>query len=231
LYWGGDTAQDVIRWVARYFNHSESLSSLEVLVRGPEFEHRGLMDAYPQPSRAPTAENYLKAEEILYVQGQVSHLVETQFILESNDKLSVGVSQSKYFNYDIICQDEELRKIFDDLPREQRVIDQSMKQDYQIDGVDMIICALGFQGRYSFELARKLEKTTSQNVFYAGDASDSSLQIIVGAQANAKNTYQGQIRKLFYLEPALVNHSLFNSSKIMTSKSSISQKSLLSAKI
>ncbi len=231
MYWGGDTAQDVIRWVARYFNHSESLSSLEVLVRGPEFEHRGLMDAYPQPSRAPTAENYLKAEEILYVQGQVSHLVETQFILESNDKLSVGVSQSKYFNYDIICQDEELRKIFDDLPREQRVIDQSMKQDYQIDGVDMIICALGFQGRYSFELARKLEKTTSQNVFYAGDASDSSLQIIVGAQANAKNTYQGQIRKLFYLEPALVNHSLFNSSKIMTSKSSISQKSLLSAKI
>ena len=39
---GGDTAQDVLRWVARYFNDSKLPSSqLEVLVRGSQYKKCG----------------------------------------------------------------------------------------------------------------------------------------------------------------------------------------------
>jgi NADPH-dependent glutamate synthase beta subunit-like oxidoreductase len=46
---GGDTAQDVIRWLVRYFQQTQG--ELNMLLRGPLPEtSRGIIDAYPHAS-------------------------------------------------------------------------------------------------------------------------------------------------------------------------------------
>ena len=193
---GGDTAQDVIRWVARYFNHAEDASNgLDILVRGPEVTARGISDGYPAPSHAPTKENTLRAEEIDIIGAQTSHLVEAQKISSnSSGKLTIQISESAYLHFDAIQSDPDLKPLFDKLPRDKRPLDPLATRVRQIENVDMILCALGAQDSDTIPLVRETKAANAPRVFLAGDVSAVKPKIIVGAQANGKDTYQEQIR-------------------------------------
>ncbi len=200
---GGDTAQDVIRWLARYFNQSGKKEGqhLSILVRGPELSQRGILDAYPSPSRAPTKENALKAEEVLFVQGESHHLVEPQHIvLNEHGKLKVVVKHSQFKHAELIQSDPLTQALSDALPREMRPIDPSQVYYEEMDNVDLLITALGFQGKRSIPLAAALEDAGVDDISFAGDAAAAFPHIIVGAQASARNTYLERIRPALGIE-------------------------------
>lgn len=188
---GGDTAQDVIRWIARYFNQKEtgSLNELNILARGPKISRRAILDAYPTPSRAPTAENTLKQAEIKYVQGSEDYLVEPEKVSVDAEthKLKLQVKKSKFKYAEQIHSDPQLRELSEKLPRELRAIDPASSLVYEIDNIDMIICALGFQGNGNSSLIEFIEKQNLRNVYIAGDAAGTG--IIVAAQNNANKMY------------------------------------------
>lgn len=190
---GGDTAQDVIRWVARYLNQEgEKFGELNMLIRGPEIKKRAILDGYPMPSRAPTHENQLKEAEVEYIHGTTSHQVEPiKIISDSNEQLTLHIKESKLKYHDEIIKNPQLKALADLIPREMRPLEpQAIRK---IAGVDMIICALGFQGKNSIPLIQSLVNTDLSRVYFAGDVAGIEQQIIVGAQASGKNTYS-QIR-------------------------------------
>lgn len=195
---GGDTAQDVIRWVARYFNdNTEGPNQLEVLVRGPQYARRGMQDAYPSASLAPTKENKLRDEEVAFINGHASHLVQPkQIVVDSaTGQLTVHITESYFKYYSEIQKDKAgLQASFEGLPREKRPIDPTLTKERVIDKVDMVICALGFQGENSIPLINAIKEANAPRVYIAGDAADNTTKIIVSAQASGKDTYIKKIR-------------------------------------
>ena len=215
---GGDTAQDVIRWVSRYFEDTEVeekiKNKLNILVRGPQPVERGVMDAYPSASQAPTKEHALRTEEIEYVNGQTSHLAAPNKISSNaSDGMTVHVTESEFKYYEEIQHDRQLKQLFDNIPRENRPLDEEKTQDRQIEHVDMVICALGFQGKESIPIVQSIERANVKRVYILGDAAATKPLIIVGAQASAKDTYEGQIRPALSLSSKrispLMSHSMF----------------------
>ena len=195
---GGDTAQDVIRWVARYFEDTaaeeKAKNALDILVRGPQPAGRGVVDAYPAASLAPTKEHALRTEEIEYVNGRTSHLTApNKIIANATGTLTVHVTESEFKHYQEIQSDTQLKQLFDAIPRENRPLAQEKTQIRQIENVDMVICALVFQGKDSIPIVQAIEKASLKRVYIVGDAAATKPLIIVGAQASAKDTYDGQI--------------------------------------
>ncbi len=189
---GGDTAQDVIRWVARYFNQSHhSLSrGLNILVRGTKNQERGLLDAYPSPSQAPTKENTLCKEEVQYIQGKTNHLIEVSSITaQTDDRLTLHVKQYEFKYHNVIRSYPDLRQLARGLPREARPLDHEKTSHHTIANVDMVICALGFSDPAKIPIVADSMSDRPHHIMVAGDASGSEANIIVGAQANARKTW------------------------------------------
>ena len=215
---GGDTAQDAIRWIARYFYNEEDRGELNALVRGPQQTHRAIADGYPALSQEPTKENQLKAEEIQYIGATASHLIEPIAITtdDASQKLTVHIKESHYTYHDAITSDDETKHLFDELPREERPLDAGTTNI--IDNVDMVICALGFQSADSIPIVQHIKENHVPRVFIAGDAAAETSKkpkIIIGAQANGQETYQGQIKPAMNIVSqnsySLTQHSLFKS--------------------
>jgi glutamate synthase (NADPH/NADH) large chain len=206
---GGDTAQDVIRWVARYFNQEseDSLSQLNILIRGPKPTQRAVLDSYPASSRAPTHENELKKAEVEYVQGTELYLAEPTKIQENPETgtIKLQVRESRYKYAQLINKDSQLKELFVALPRELRVIDPDTSQLHDIEEVDLIICALGFEGNKTISLVESIAKDDLKHVYIAGDAAGTG--IIVAAQDNANKIY-GQIRTAM----GITNNKVLNAS-------------------
>jgi glutamate synthase (NADPH) large chain len=197
---GGDTAQDVIRWVSRYFNEKNASQKLNILIRGPEPTDRAILDGYPATSRALTKENKLQAEEVTFVNGDRFYLVEPQQIeADAEGKLTIALKKSKFKAADVIESDSELKAIADTLPREAKPLEKQSEQQ-TIEAVDMVICALGFEGGDSAPLVSAVKNAHVPHVSFAGDATGVEAQIIVGAQASASKTYSGQIRNQLGVE-------------------------------
>ena len=223
---GGDTAQDVIRWVTRYFNlemdEAANNAALNVLVRGPELTTtRGIQDSYPAPSKALTKENKLRVSEVEYIQGDTLHQVVPTAIDGDPDtgKLRIRVAEHQFKYQEIIKKDSELNELWQGLPRESRPLATPCDRP-AIEGVDLIICALGFEGQASIPLIK--DSAGLNNVSIAGDAANVEPQIIVGAQASAHKTYHNKTRVLLGLSDsspslikptsalsALTSHSMF----------------------
>ena len=190
---GGDTAQDVVRWVARYFtqSHANLSRDLNILVRGTENQHRGVLDGYPSPSKAPSKENKLRDEEVHYIQGDTRYLSEISAITALPDgRLTLRVNQSQFKYANVIKSYPELRQLAHGLPREMRPLDQEKTSQYHIEQVDLVICALGFTDPSKIPIVAGSLVCQSANVMIAGDASNVEANIIVGAQANAQNTWR-----------------------------------------
>ena len=184
------------------------------MVRGPQPVERGVMDAYPSASQAPTKEHALRTEEIEYVNGQTSHLAAPNKISSNaSDGMTVHVTESEFKYYEEIQHDRQLKQLFDNIPRENRPLDEEKTQDRQIEHVDMVICALGFQGKESIPIVQSIERANVKRVYILGDAAATKPLIIVGAQASAKDTYEGQIRPALSLSSKrispLMSHSMF----------------------
>jgi NADPH-dependent glutamate synthase beta subunit-like oxidoreductase len=201
---GGDTAQDVLRWVSRYFNEERSKgnysSKLMQLVRGPKVGQRGIKDGYPALSQAPTKENLLLAEEIEYIQGDMKHLIEpTRIGLNEKGLLEVDVKQSSFKYQQHIEKNNEMMQLARALPRELRPVDPH-SVEYTVHDVDFVICALGNLGKNSVDLVRDAEAAAAAHgnnrLFFAGDIAGVEEKIIIGAQTNASAVY-GQIRAKF----------------------------------
>lgn len=207
---GGDTAQDVIRWVARYFNQVER-GDLNIIVRGPK----------PTEESHLSKENRLRDAEVEYVNGTSAYCVEpTAITADDHGKLSVQIKQSEFKYHDLIQQDEKLSQLYKDLPRELRPIDRLKEQWSTIEQVDMVICALGFQ--------KANRNIHAKNIYYAGDAAEVEDKIIIGAQTSGKNTYFEQIR------PAMgvgEKHRLTQSSRALSSQSIFARHNLENAAI
>ena len=189
---GGDTAQDVIRWLVRYFQQTQG--ELNMLLRGPLPETaRGIMDAYPHASKAMTSEHQLRHEELQIIDSSISERTDIMKIEQNaGQKLSIEISQQHYQYESYISSQPEMRRFFSELPREKRPIDQKRQVIRRIEDVDMIICALGFESAQEFHPSI----FNSGRVCFAGDAALHTQKIIVAAQANAKSTYHGHLRKL-----------------------------------
>ncbi len=196
---GGDTAQDVTRLLARYFSLDVDVSRgyLTILIRGPQpTDKRGIHDSYPELSRTLTPENKLRKEEVEFVDGDALHLVEpTQIEVNALGKLTLHVSESKFKYHDQIEACPELKALSDALPRERRPRDPGSTVSKRIDDVDMVICALGFQGKTSLPIIQAIEEAELKYVSIAGDAANVKPQIIIGAQASGHDTYSNRIRE------------------------------------
>ena len=198
---GGDTAQDIIRWVARYFNHATDehvQSDLNILVRGIEHQQRGILDGYPAPSRAPTKENQLRDEEVLYIQGKKQTLVQISKITPQPDsRLTLNIEQYALKYAQQIQIHPQLSFLLNKIPREQRPYEKALHK--QVENVDLVICALGFSEAHGIPLAN--------NIMIAGDASNVEAKIIVGAQANANRTWQ-QNKNMIRANPQPISNHL-----------------------
>jgi glutamate synthase domain-containing protein 3/NADPH-dependent glutamate synthase beta subunit-like oxidoreductase len=208
---GGDTAQDVIRWLVRYFQQTQG--ELNMLLRGPLPEtSRGIIDAYPHASKAMTSEHHLRHEELQIINSTISERTDILNIeVNASDKLRIDVSQQHYQYESYISSQPDVRRFFSELPREKRPVDQSRRVVSRIDDVDMIICALGFEN------IQELHPTlfNSGRVCFAGDTALHTQKIIVAAQANAKNTYNGHLRKLIIqVKPQAL--PFFSAANVMT---------------
>ena len=196
---GGDTAQDVIRWLARYFSMdiTQNRGHLVVVIRGPKpVLERGIQDSWPAQSQTPTAEYHLKEEELQYVDGNNQYLVEPYNIqlmqTMIGQKLSVQLKQHHFKYVEAINSDSEQKKAYEMLPRNERPRENSALLD-PILNVDMVITALGFQGSDSTALVKQAKEASVTNISLAGDAATGS-KLIVTAQNSAKNTYRQMIK-------------------------------------
>jgi NADPH-dependent glutamate synthase beta subunit-like oxidoreductase len=199
---GGDTAQDAVRTLARFFNLELDVHRgyLTILIRGPQLlEARGLGDSYPKQSKTPTPENRLRFEELgqlkelqKHADGDSHYLVEPTRIEAhpSTGKLSIHMKQSAFKHHDLIDKDEELKVLAESLPREAKPLVQSSMTC--IEDVDMVICALGFEGQESIKIIQ--DTTSMERVYIAGDAAYVKPHIIIGAQSSAHDTYLNKIR-------------------------------------
>ncbi len=187
---GGDTAQDVIRWLARYFNQEENiLGELNILVRGPLPPQQPIPNSYPMPSQALSDENMLKKTEVEFVHGTELFLVEPVKVQinPQTGKLDLQIKESKFKYAEQIQSDSHLISLFDALPRELKPIAAECSQLRVIQDIDLIICALGFEGGDKSSLIAAIEQHNLKNVYKAGDAAGTSL--IVAAQNNANKIY------------------------------------------
>ena len=194
---GGDTAQDVIRWLARYFSMdvSHAKGHLIVVIRGPRpVSERGIQDSWPAQSQTPTAEYNLKEEELQHVDGDSRHLVEPENIHldETTQKLSVQLKQHRFKYYEEIQKDPELKKDYDALPRNGRPRERSELLEPIVD-VDMVITATGFQGSDSIPLVKACKEAVINNISFAGDAATGA-KLIVTAQNSGHDTYINRIK-------------------------------------
>lgn len=187
---GGDTAQDIIRWLCRYLNQEDNvLSQLEVLVRGPAIHHREIWDGYPAPSLAPTTENKMKRTEINYVHGTEQFLVEPIKIEQQEDqRLRLYIKKSVYLYYEIITNDKNQAQLFQKLPRHRKPLDDSKSQVEILHNVELIFCALGFSGQIDGSLSQASDQNDPQRVFTVGDAAGTNL--IIEAQNHANEVYK-----------------------------------------
>lgn len=207
---GGDTAQDVIRWVARYFNHAKENANgkLTILVRGPQPVERAVFDGYPAPSRALTKENNLRDTEVEYIHGETAYLVEPQAITENEmGKLTLTIKESRFKYAQLIENHRELKMLSKSIPREMRPLEENTGLLREINEVDMIICALGFQGQESIPVVSSIKGNNQPRVYYAGVTAKS----IVEAQASATNIYLHHLRRALGADEAakLSDYSLF----------------------
>jgi hypothetical protein len=187
---GGDTAQDVIRWLARYFNQKENhLGELNILVRGYQQTQRGIVDAYPMPSNALNDENQLKKAEIEFVHGTEHFLVEPVKISTNkrNGKLILQMKQSQFKYAESIHNDPSLASLFAALPREHKPLDSQRNEVIEINNIDLIICALGFENTEKIPLVNAIDRSHLKNVYRADDAAGTG--IIVAAQNSANKIY------------------------------------------
>ncbi|MDR3502799.1 MAG: glutamate synthase-related protein [Legionella sp.] len=199
---GGDTAQDVIRWLARYFNQAQNtLGELNILVRGPLPPQHPIPNSYPMPSAALSDENLLKKTEVEFVFGTELFLVEPVKINMNphNGKLELQIKESKFKYAEQIQNDCHLVSLFDAVPRELKPIDPESSQLKMLHDIDLIICALGFEGGDKSPLIAAIEQHNLKNVYKAGDAAGTN--IIVAAQNNANKIYS-LIRAAMDLEHA-----------------------------
>ena len=226
---GGDTAQDVIRWVARYFNDekAESLGQLNILIRGLPVIERGMLDAYPAASKAPSKENALKDMEVEFVAGDTHHSVfPTKIdVDEATGQLTVNLAQVNYRYQGQIEACADLAKLDCLVPRELKPREKPEVKP-PIENVDMVILAMGFLGRKSITLANQVEEACLTNVSFAGDIAQTKAKIIVGAQASAHETYQNRIKPILGFSKVHVAQSFFVSSPLKPSPSELSQLSL-----
>lgn len=188
---GGDTAQDAIRWIVRYFNYAKNIQNknLQILVRGPETSNqRKIEDKYPAQSAALTEENLLRNEEVKFINGDINYLVEIEKVVadQKTGKLTLTVAKKKFKHASVIQNDQKAKDLFESLPRGMRPL-EAKSEISVLEGVDMVICTLGFEKR---TIPHNLDRN---RVSIAGDAAGEEQAIIVGAQASAKNTYE-QIR-------------------------------------
>lgn len=192
---GGDTAQDAIRWAARYLNQQPG--GLTVLVRGPEQNtERGIEDSYPKPVVTPTKENGLRDEEIAYIGAKAEYLATPTHIVKDGNGVKVTVEHAILKHYEVIQHDAGIKKAYDSLPRSEKPTEPTGSSTVE---ADFVICALGFEGAKHLPLLRDTQGLT--NVDIAGDAAGSQPWIIVGAQKSASDTYRGRI------QPELVGQS------------------------
>ncbi|MCX7117316.1 MAG: glutamate synthase-related protein [Legionellales bacterium] len=194
---GGDTAQDVVRWLARYFNQARGEDSgLDLLIRGYQPSTRAVMDGFPHPSRALTSENKLRMEELEYVQGKANQLIEAQKItVMPNGKLSLELKEGRFkYHEEINSLSLKAIQLYADLPRDMRPLDPKRTVTRHLEEIDLIICALGFQGKESIPLMRAIQSVSPPRTYDAGDVTGTEAQIIVGAQAGATKTWRGQMR-------------------------------------
>lgn len=211
---GGDTAQDVIRWLARYFNQAQNtFGELNILVRGPQPPKHFIPNSYPMPSAALSDENLLKKIEVEFVHGTELFLVEPVKINMNsrNGKLVLQIKESKFKYAEQIQNDSHLVSLFDTLPRELKPIDPESSQLKTIQDIDLIICALGFEGGDKSSLIAAVEQHHLKNVYKAGDAAGTNL--IVAAQNNANKVYS-LIRAAMGLEHARTQRTGENSLRI-----------------
>jgi glutamate synthase (NADPH/NADH) large chain len=179
---GGDTAQDAIRWIARYFNQRGG--QLLSLVRGPK----------PNPE-CLTKENQLRDAEVEYIAGSIEHQVDIVAVEpQNNGKITVHVKKTMIRQYEAIEAHSDTRTLFASLPREYRVLGEH--QNVAFKDVDLLISALGYQDPSSMPLLRDTQFEDFTNLSVAGDASRAKPMMIVGAQANAKDTWVKKIRPL-----------------------------------
>ncbi|MFJ1268628.1 glutamate synthase-related protein [Legionella lytica] len=210
---GGDTAQDVIRWLARYFNQAQNtLGELNILVRGPLLPQY-LPNSYPMPSATLSDENRLKKTEVEFVHGTELFLVEPVNISSNphNATLALQIKESKFKYAEHIQNDRHLASLFDALPRELKPIDPDSCQLKTIQDIDLIICALGFEGGDNSPLIGSVEQHHVKNFYKAGDAAGTS--IIVAAQNNANKIYS-LIRAAMKLESPNTPRTKGNSLRI-----------------
>ena len=204
LIGGGDTAQDVIRWLARYFSMdvSHARGHLTIVIRGPKpVEERGIQDSYPALSQTPSSEYKLREEELEYVDGDSLHLVEPTAIHfdKKSEKLRVQLTQHQFKYYDKLqAGDTEIKKLYDSIPRNQRPRESSVEMD-PIEDVDLIITAMGFQGSASIPLVKAVKEAGVSNYSLAGDAATGP-KLIVTAQNSGHETYQN------FVKPAMGIH-------------------------
>ena len=234
---GGDTAKDVYSLLARYFSLELQVERgrLTILIRGPKpVDKKGIHDSYPKPSKTPTKDDKLQAEELdvlkklgKYGDGDALHLVEPMKIeVNTEGKLTVYLTESKFKYQELIERDAQLKELSDALPREMRPRNRSDEVFSEINEVDMVICALGFQGAESIPIIQATQGAGLNHVSIAGDAANVQPQIIVGAQASGYDTYYNKVRGAMGIfderptlsrpirEPSgLATHSMFASSK------------------
>ena len=229
LVGGGDTAQDVSRWMARYIHDQTKglipnaraaitdpkfaavlaasvdalVAGLTAAVRGPEIQTRGLADAYPQPSLAPTKENKLKFDELDYVGARTNYMeVPTHIVRNPDGSLSVTMKKTEYSHYDAIAANEEAKRLFDSLPRNARVVKDDAVT--RTDTYDMVILALGFEKGREVDIVKKTGHLRDF-VTVCGDAADVERPIIIGAGESAIKNYKNRIRERLLGQEASVD--------------------------
>jgi glutamate synthase domain-containing protein 2/glutamate synthase domain-containing protein 3/glutamate synthase domain-containing protein 1/NADPH-dependent glutamate synthase beta subunit-like oxidoreductase len=195
---GGDTAQDVLRWLVRFKTDTADFGQLLSLVRGSK--PMGTPNTYPYSSGGWTDENILRDEELCHIAGETAYS-EAPIEITHTDigQLRVKTQKVAYQSYDEIQLNPEAIKLWETLPPALRPT-ASMKSFHTHDA-DMVICALGFQKGATIDLVRKTREANLSNVSVAGDASDVQAKIIVGAQANASDTWRNRIASNFNVTP------------------------------
>lgn len=217
---GGDTAFDAVHWIEHYNLevHSSapspkkenmtpsSLSSAssstapykDVLVSSrtprPASTRREGADIFPFPTRNGKKEYLFTVSENLEAQYHtvpvsISHTPDSS-------KLTITIEEKTFEHYDAIKADESAKKYFNQLPRsEKKEINLATSEKK----ADLVICAMGFEGRKSIPLIQ--DTKSLPNVWVAGDASGVGSAIIVGAQKNASDTYRNKIAEEWRITP------------------------------
>ena len=177
---------------------------LITLVRSFEQESTPIKSAYPfRHFSKMSTENGIRNEEIEFIAGNAHYLVApTMITLNDNDKLNITFNESECLYTDLVTsQDLDLSQ--DDRERlltKTRALSRTNRPlknigDKSIDDVDLIYCALGFEKGANSELVKAALRDVNDNIVVVGDAADAKEKIIIGATANASNTFFNRVLK------------------------------------